>query len=155
MTGASRCFCYVPFMSRGTEINAEERAGALRPDMASLRLLVLAFVREYIERFHASPSYGEIAARLNTNRTKIKKAVRSLTADGLLLRVPGPRGLTLPTVRDECVRQLRELGWSVDTGVEVASLPVTKRTLFDTPALDYDPQRSGGQANGEQGDARS
>lgn len=109
----------------------------LAPEMASLRLLVLAFVREYFDAWHASPSYGEIANGLNTNRTRIRKAVKSLAADGLLLRAPGPRGLALPTVRDECVRQLRSLGWAVDEDVHRAREGVTEGTLLPPPALDY------------------
>jgi Mn-dependent DtxR family transcriptional regulator len=55
----------------------------LSPEMASFRLLVLACVREYIEANHDSPSYGEIAAALGSNRTRVRKAVKQLAAEGL------------------------------------------------------------------------
>lgn len=118
--------------------------------MASWRLLVLAFVREYIDRWGHSPSYGEIAAGLSSNRTRVRKAVRSLERDGLVLRAPGPRGLTLPTVRDEAVRQLRALGFIVDEDCLQVKAPVTDPPLLPPAALDYDPDPTDGDiAHGE------
>jgi hypothetical protein len=64
--------------------------------MASFRALVLDFVRDYIARWGQSPSYGEIAAGLTSNRTRVKRALRSLELAGLLLRRPGTRGISLP-----------------------------------------------------------
>lgn len=116
----------------------------LAPDMASLRLLVLAFVRDYFGKWDASPSYGEIAAAMTppSNRTRIRKAVKSLVADGLLLRSPGPRGLKLPDSREAALRVLRELGWRIDEDI-TAAFPadrregVTNPPLLPPPELDY------------------
>lgn len=127
----------------------------LAPDMASFRLLVFAFVRDYIGLMGASPSYGEIAAKLTSNRKRVMKAIRWLEREGLVLRTPGPRGLKLPSMREEAVRQLRDLGWIVDEDAKVAGpptgLPVTKRTLLTTSALDYHPERGteGGEPAGQ------
>ena len=121
--------------------------------MASFRLLVLGFVRDYIGLMGASPSYGEIAAELYSNRKRVMKAVRSLERDALLIRAPGPRGLRLPSLRDAALRQLRDAGYFIDEDLKVAvppeswferyagaMLPVTKRGLLTTPALDYLPE---------------
>lgn len=109
----------------------------LAPDMVSFRLLVLAFVRDYIGKRGASPSMGEIANGVlpPTNRTRVKQAVRSLAADGLLLRTPGPRGLRMPTERDAALRVLRELGWRVDWDTEVAYPPDRRQGVTDPPLL--------------------
>jgi hypothetical protein len=114
----------------------------LTPSMASLRLLVLRFVRSYLSHWGASPSYGEIAAGLDTNRTRVKKAVRSLTADGMLLRRPGPRGLAIPDDVTDAVRLLKAHGYKVE--------PVTNGPLQDDPLLDYDPCGSRGAQRGEE-----
>ncbi|WP_338445934.1 hypothetical protein V5F89_12365 [Pelagerythrobacter marensis] len=110
--------------------------------MASFRLLVLAFVREYIETYSVSPSQGEIVNALDTTRTRVRDALRSLAKDGLLLRSPGPRGLKLPSTRDEALRQLRELGWTIDPeGARVHGPPSEtggrNSPLQDPIVLDY------------------
>lgn len=113
-------------------------AAALRlaPDIASTRLLVLRFVRDYIRRWGASPSYGEISAGVNAHRSRVRRAVKRLAADGLLLRRPGGRGLSLPDDRASALRVLEALGWTVtppdgETG--------TNPALLAGPVLDYDP----------------
>lgn len=127
----------------------------LAPDMASFRLLVFAFVRDYIGLMGDSPSYGEIANKLHSNRTRVKRAVLSLVDDGLLLRTPGPRGLKLPSMRDEAIRQLREIGFVVNEDVLSIGPPassVTKATLLPPPELDY-PARRTGDIDGERSKA--
>jgi biotin operon repressor len=109
--------------------------------MASFRLLALAFIRDYVALMGQSPSYGEIAAKLDSNRTRVRKAVKSLVADGLLLRTPGPRGLALPSMREEAVRQLRALGWRVDEDALEANAPVTNPPLLPPAALTYPANR--------------
>lgn len=106
----------------------------LSPTMVSRRLLVLAFVQEYIGRWGTSPSYGEIARGCQTNTTRVKEALRSLVREGQLLRKPGARGLALPDQRDAAVRMLRELGYLV-----YDERAVTNPTLLAGPMLDYDP----------------
>jgi len=122
-----------------------ERARAhLSPDMASFRGLVLAFVRQYIEEWQQSPSYGEIAGALESNRTRVRRAIRSLESDSLILRTAGPRGLRLPDQRENAVRMLRELGYNVDD----RAAAVTNPPLLSPPALDYPAaQKSAGDLN--------
>lgn len=134
---------------RGLNENVGNGAPLLKlaPDMASLRLQVLAFVRAYIHRWGEGPSYGEIAEATGTNRTRARKAVRRLVAHGQLLQVPGARGLALPDRREEALRTLRALGWVVDEDAgrlvppahrtPRAGQPVTNRTLPTADRLDY------------------
>lgn len=146
-------------MSGGAGINGGHTgdAAALRlaPDMASLRLLVLSFVRAYIGRWGASPSYGEIAAATRSNRTRVRKAVRSLSDDGLILRAAGPRGLSLPDRRDEALRVLKALGWEIwpserDSGAGKLVAPstsgVTNRPLQLADLLGYHRRLPGDEA---------
>lgn len=136
-------------MDRAPDNNPGGSPDRLTPTMASFRLLVLAFVREYIGLTGHSPSYGEIAAKLNSNRTRVRKAVKSLSEEGLLLRTPGPRGLTLPSMRQEAIRQLRQLGWQIDEDNLHAEPGVTNRALLPPAALTYPSQDTGKEgANG-------
>lgn len=131
------------------------RAGQLRPEMASLRLKVLAFVRAYIRAHGGSPSYGEIAAGLGTNRERVRKAVKRLIAAGELGRAPGPRGLVLPSDEREALLRLGALGWSIDEARMRLGLPgVTKRPLRGNVELDYVPERPEGDGGeGDDGEA--
>lgn len=79
----------------------------LKPEMASQRLLVLDFVRDYLTRWGASPSHGEIAAGLSIHPDRVRRAIRKLVRDGMLVRRAGPRGLSLPEAEAEAIRQLR------------------------------------------------
>ncbi len=152
---------------------APTRNTSLAPDMASFRLLVLGFVRDYIMLMGGSPSYGEIANKLHSNRKRVMKALQSLEREGLLIRAPGQRGLRLPSQRDAAIRQLRDAGYFVDEDLKIAAalppdswferyanhlVPVTKRGLLTTPALDYLPEQmppSGGSTEDLHGKARS
>ena len=116
----------------------------LRPEMASMRLLVLGFVRDYIVRHGGSPSYGEIAHGLSSNRERVRKAVKRLVATGLLLRRPGPRGLMLPERIDEAAALLRQFG-----APGPAMTPMTQCPLPERWRLDYIP--ADGEAHGETG----
>lgn len=112
----------------------------LRPEMASLRLLVLAFVRDYLEEHHGSPSYGEIAAALDCSRDRVKKTVKQLVRAGDLLQVSGPRGLSLPTLREQAIRLLREHGYTVDPeahSVHPPGAPITNPPLLPPARLTY------------------
>lgn len=112
-------------------------APRLRPEMASRKLLVLDFVRDYIARWHASPSYGEIAAGVGISATRAKQLVKALAREGQLLRKPGPRGLSLPEDRDEALRLLEDLGY-------IALAPdCPNPTLQVPPVLDYIPDAKG------------
>lgn len=103
----------------------------LRPEMASFRALVLDFVRTYLTRWGQSPSYGEIAAGLDSNRTRVKRAIISLEREGLLHRSPGSRGLRLPS-DIETARKVLERA-----GMIPPDVCVTNPTLLPPPALDY------------------
>lgn len=109
----------------------------LRPEMASFRLLALRFVRQYIADYGMSPSQGEIARGLDATRTRVRDALKSLAADGLLLRTPGERGLRLPDEREAALQTLRALGYRVEGEVvtDEGARPVS--TLPAGPELDY------------------
>lgn len=124
----------------------------LCPEMASFRALVLDFVRDYIARWGQSPSYGEIAAGLASNRTRVKRALRSLELAGLLLRRPGTRGISLPGDIEQARLTLERAGL-LDPGsgelvvgqmspVEDAGPQGRKRDRAPAGA----PQRSGGSS---------
>lgn len=133
----------------------EDRAGGplrLAPEMASFRALVLDFVRCYLTRWGQSPSYGEIAAGLDSNRTRVKRAVVSLEREGLLLRRKGTRGLALPDEIARARQLLERAGVLPASGSKVVGqqgTPVTNPTLPGIPALDY--PRDSEQANRGQG----
>lgn len=117
---------------RGDAPGANSPPARLTPEMASFRALVLDFVRGYIARWGQSPSYGEIAAGTRSNRTRVRRALRSLEAAGLLLRRPGARGLSLPCEIDRARLTLIRAGVLLP-----GEGPVTKATLLPPPALDY------------------
>lgn len=131
-------------MGRSPDDSARQVRAKLTAEMASFRLLVLAFVRDYWDSVGASPSYGEIAAGLDSNRDRVRKAVKSLARDGLVLRTPGPRGIKLPSVREEALRQLREMGFTVNEDAMTIGQPVTNPPLLPPAALTY-PARDGTQ----------
>lgn len=119
-----------------------------RPEMASLKLLVLKFVTEYIRQWDGSPSLGEIGAALDTNRTRVRRALRTLVAEGQLMRIPGPRGLSLPEEEPLALRQLRARGWIINPRTRTATPPaserksVTNQPLLPPAELDYVPGTS-------------
>lgn len=119
-----------------------------RPEMASLKLLVLKFVQQYIAEWKGSPSLGEIASALATNRTRVRRAIRRLELDGQLVRVPGPRGLSLPDDEPVALRQLRARGWTINPDDRTATPPqdgaksVTNQPLLPPAELDYVPRPS-------------
>lgn len=143
----------------------------LSPEMVSFRALVLAFVRDYLTEWGQSPSYGEIAAGTGSNPTRAKRAVRSLAKEGLLIRTPGTRGLSLPDEIERARITLKRAGLlpahppstrsrTGEAGTTSAAVgqqerPVPKSTLLPPPALDYPAGRSrsrrGKRRNGASG----
>jgi biotin operon repressor len=122
----------------------------LEPAMVSFRVLVSDFARRYISTNGTGPSYGEIAAGLSTNRERVRKAVKRLVRDGVLVRVPGPRGLRMPEQVHEAIELLRMAGWAVNEDIET----VTKRPLLPPAELRYPKRGSieGNDGNGQQAD---
>lgn len=114
--------------------------------MASFRGLVLAFVRDYIETYGLSPSYGEIAASIQgATRRRVRDAILSLVRDGKLIKVARQRGLRLPSAHDEAVRVLREQGYTVEEAKRLVAYPDGPDfTLLPPPALTYPKRRQEG-----------
>lgn len=120
--------------------------------MASRRLIVFGFVRDYLTRMGGSPSIGEIAAGCGISRTRARQLVLALVRAGQLTRRAGPRGLGMPADRDKAIRRLRELGWQVDEDHHSVTAPQgPNSTLLAITPLDYDPDSEGqaGQLHGE------
>lgn len=120
------------------DTGAGSETNRLRPEMASFRVLVLRFVRQYITDNGLSPSQGEIAHAMGCSRARVREALRSLVKDGLILRSPGERGLRLPDEREAALRTLRALGYRIDpdeAGDDGRTCPVS--TLPGGPELDY------------------
>lgn len=123
----------------------------LKPEMASQRLLVLDFVRDYLTRWGASPSHGEIAAGLSIHPDRVRRAIRKLVRDGMLVRRAGPRGLSLPEAEAEAIRQLRGAGWTIDSAARRA----VKAPLLPPAELDYPGPAEEDWANDGTADARA
>jgi hypothetical protein len=132
--------------------SAEGGPPRLVPEMVSFKLLVLQFVRSYIVTNGGSPSYGEIAAGMDSNRTRVRNAIRKLAVEGSLLRRKGERGLSLPSIESEAVARLRELGWTVDEHGQFAVRDVTIHPLRGERVLDYFPPAA--TLGGKHGEAR-
>lgn len=114
----------------------EFAAMKLSPSMASFKVLVLKFVIDYITANKVSPSQGEIERGLDSTRSRVRDALRSLLKEGLLLRRPGERGLALPSQEGDALRLLLGLGWKAKEGVLQA--PSRYRPVSTVPYdLDY------------------
>jgi len=101
----------------------------ISPTMVSRKNAVLAFINRYYTDHSRGPSYGEMAAALKTNPTRIKDAVRTLVAEGRVHRTPGQRRSLRPlTAHEEAIRRVVEAGFLV-----------TNPTLPRPPVLDYLP----------------
>ena len=103
----------------------------LCPQMVSTRLLVLAFVGDYIAQWRASPSLGEIANSVGVSRSTVRKAVQRLVKSGALVKVPGHRGLSLPITPIDA-RGIDAMGPGAAGGVNAP--------LAMVPVLDYPPR---------------
>ena len=124
-------------MSEGAGVNnpAELR---LSPAMSSRRLLVLVFVRDYIQRHGGSPSLREIANATALNIVGVKRHIDRLVEQGELVRTPGPRGLRLPTIREAALLCLREHGFLIDEDIKTIRRSAgTEKQLLPPPTLSY------------------
>lgn len=119
----------------------------LSPTMVSRKLQALRFIRDYIGQWGKSPSYGEIAAELGTNRVRVHAIVRQLVADGDILHAHGERrGISLAAPHGsiceaEALQLLRRRGYLINgdlVGVE-GLCSVTKARLPGRPALVHLP----------------
>jgi len=93
----------------------------LSPTSSNLKRLTLEFIKRYWAEFGSSPSYGEIAAELGTNRERVRVIVQQLGRAGEVVLTGGARGILLPDLADrfsesDALRRLRELGWSHELG---------------------------------------
>lgn len=122
-------------MQGAPDINGAGHAPRLRPDMASFRLLVLDFVRGYLEQWGQGPSYSEIANHLEADRYRVRWAVKRLVKQGRLVQQPGARGLSLPDACSAAALVLAEHGWAVDPAGRTA----TNAPLPGLAVLDYTP----------------
>lgn len=126
----------------------------LRPEMASLRLIVLKFITDYIGQWGGSPSYGEIAHGCDTNRDRVKKIVHRLARDGLINHVRGPRGISLPQQEQAAAAHLRKIGYRIDTHQRIIKIgrrrfSDTEKPLLPPVELDYQlDQRNAGENHG-------
>ena len=116
--------------------------------MASFRGLVLVFVTDYLNDFGLSPSQGEIVNGVaGATRQRVRMALKSLAKDGLLIKVPGHRGLRLPTAREAARRVLIEEGYTIDEAKRLVAPPVKANTtpsLPGVPPLIYPKRTKGG-----------
>lgn len=118
------------------DTNAAMPAPRLRGDMASRKLIVLAFVTRYLADHPGSPSYGEIARGCDVSRSAAKRIVRALVRDGKLVRAEGARrGLMLPSALDAALAQLQSAGYLIDEDARRVAGTGTKTTLPRVPEL--------------------
>lgn len=91
----------------------------LTPAMASRKLQVVSFVRQYIARWGAWPSYGEIGGAMGIHKDTARDAVRRAVRDGLLDRTPGARKPRVAPARLSAIEavgildQLRAAGFTI------------------------------------------
>lgn len=105
----------------------------LSPVMASKALQALSFIERYYAVHGIGPSLSEIAATLNSNRSRAQDIVRRLAREGRIHHVPGqPRGIRPVTADEEALRRLRAAGYIVTN----AGLPLVA-------VLDHVPRPSG------------
>ncbi len=122
----------------------------LSPVMVSRKLQVLAFIHRFYGAHGVGPSLGEIAAAVQSNRTRAQAAVRQLAKEGRIHRQPGKaRGIRPISVREEAMRVLQAEGWTVLQLEEGG----TNASLSLPPELDHLPDASK-QDGGKKDDAR-
>jgi SOS-response transcriptional repressor LexA len=126
--------------------NAPRPPLRLAPDMVSRKLQVLHFVEHYYALHKVGPSLGEIAAALQTNRTRVQDALRKLASERRIHRVPGARrGIRPINAFEDAVRQLEAAGYIVWSQTMHVFPPatVTNTGLIPAPDLDHDPDADG------------
>ncbi|WP_260591502.1 hypothetical protein [Sphingomonas sp. TF3] len=139
------------------------------PSMVSTKLQVLDFAKAYFLRWGSSPSYGEIAGAVGIGRSRARDMVRTLTAEGEILRAPGDRrrmsfpGLEQHVSEGDAILALRAAGWTVNPDGQVferstaSTFPPLPRVpeLEQTPVTDDGGQQNVGQQSSRgEGDAR-
>lgn len=104
----------------------------LSPTMASRKLQVLAFIRAYHARHGVGPSLSEIAAAVDTNKSRVQDAIRKLEREGRVHREAGKaRGVRPAESHEEALRILQAEGWTIN--------PDRLQLLSPLPLLDLDP----------------
>lgn len=126
------------------------------PRMVSTKLQVLDFAKAYFLRWGRSPSYGEIGNAVGINRSRARDMVRTLTAEGEILRESGDRrrmsfpGLEQQVSEGDAILALRAAGWTVNPDGQVfqRSTASTFPPLPRVPELEQIPVTDdGGQRN--------
>lgn len=114
------------------------------PTMVSRKVAALEFIKRYIVEWGVSPSIGEIANALGTNRSRISQILHQLASEGSIVRKTGERrNITLPDKVVEAVQLLRRAGYKVNGDAKELVGPhgfiVTNPTLPLLPELDHIP----------------
>lgn len=87
----------------------------LTPAMSSRKLLVKGFIERFFAEHGVGPSLSEIAAELDTNRSRVQAAIRQLARDKLIDYIPhAPRGVRPVGLANRAIEQLRAEGWIID-----------------------------------------
>lgn len=123
----------------------------LSPTMASRRAQALRFITAYIEANAISPSYDEIKEALDVGKSRARELVAALAAEGRIIRVRGePRSITLPSIRDAAIRELRAAGYIVDEDIGRVTPPRHQSATADAARARLPPRHPerGGRERG-------
>ncbi|MCW2406161.1 SOS-response transcriptional repressor LexA [Sphingobium sp. B1D7B] len=113
----------------------------LSPLMASRKLQALDFIEQFFAARGIGPSLSELAAALNSNRSRAQGHVRQLAREGRIRYFPGvPRGIRPLSGEEEALRRLLAAGYIV-----------TNAGLLPPAVLDHVPARHGKTQNQESG----
>ena len=104
------------------------------------RYEALAFIIEQIVRWQTSPTYREIADRLDVSRGRAEQLVAQLIAEGRIERVPGSgrrlRVVDMTASRLLLDEILRRLNWKVATPMGEMLAPLAQVQLPMMPEIE-------------------
>lgn len=115
---------------------------------SSRRLHALSFIKSYWAEHGGSPSFGEIAAALRSDRPTVSRIVQSLDRSGDIIRASGSRrGILLPDKLDQVTTAdalliLRRRGWSIngEAGSAIVMSSVVSVPPVTSPQLELPPE---------------